>query len=83
MFKGKTIKFEKYYFKKRLEKEEEKIKNGFKFPDIKTAFEFSIEHKSEGYNEVPFGFHGFPFTKIGMESKIKILEWQKIKQDKI
>lgn len=56
---------------------DELVKNGFKFPDIKTAFEFSIEHKSEGYNEVPFGFHGFPFTKIGMESKIKILEWMK------
>jgi len=56
---------------------DELIKNEFKFPDLRTAFEFSIEHKTEEYNEKPFGFHGFPFTKIGMESKIKILDWSK------
>ena len=55
----------------------ELVNNEFKFPDLKTAFEFSIEHKTEEYNEKPFGFHGFPFTKIGMESKMKILDWSK------
>ena len=55
----------------------ELIKNGFKFADIKTAFQFSLECESEGFNETPFGFHSFSYTKIGMESKIKILEWMK------
>ena len=55
----------------------ELIDNGFKFPDIKTAFKFSIEHKRPEFFDKPFGFHGFPFTKIGMESKLKIMEWSK------